>query len=127
MSNKVASQLEISIVSIYIKNCNNINANDIQNAHLPQYKSYLKILGISYVMEDTNMPINFNIIELFIKTSHIFNNINIASRPHVVKISSKSNIAIVWIDIWSSQNSSMAKRLINWYFNVGRFITAIRC
>ena len=114
ISNRVVSQLEISIVSIYVKNCNNIDTNDIQNTCLPQSKSYLKILSIPYIMKS------------FIKTSHIFDNINITSRPWVVKVSSKSNMAIVWINIWDSQNGLMAKKLINQYFNVGRFIATIK-
>jgi len=67
--NRVVSQLEINIVSTYIKNCNNIDTNDIQDTCLSQSKSYLKILSIPYIMES------------FIKTSHIFDNINITSRP----------------------------------------------
>ena len=34
-SNRVAFQLEISIISKYVKNCNNINANNIQDTRLP--------------------------------------------------------------------------------------------
>ena len=34
-------------------------------------------------------------------------------------------MAIIWIDIWNAQNSSKAKSLINWRFNIGRFITTI--
>ena len=59
------------------------------------------------------MPINSDIMELFIKTLHIFDNINIASRFYIIKVSSKSDMAIVWIDIWDSQNSLTAKNLIN--------------
>ena len=100
--NRVASQLEISIVSKYIKNYNNINTNVIQDARLPQSKSYLKVLSIPYILEGTNMPIKSNIIESFIKTSHIFNNVNFTSKPHIVKVSSKLDMAIVWLDIWDS-------------------------
>ena len=64
-------------------------------------------------MEGTNVPINSDIIELFIKTLHIFDNINIASKLYIIKVSSKSDMAIVWIDIWDSQNSLTAKKLIN--------------
>ena len=100
--NRVASQLEISIVSKYIKNYNNINTNVIQDARLPQSKSYLKVLSIPYILEGTNMPIKSNIIESFIKTSHIFNNVNFTSKSHIVKVSSKLDMAIVWLDIWDS-------------------------
>ena len=38
-------------------------------------------------------------IELVIKSTHIFDNICITSKLHVIKVLLKSNIAIVWIDI----------------------------
>ena len=50
-------------------------------------------------MEDTNVPINSEVMEMFIKSIYIFDNVNIASKPHIVKVSPKSNITIVWIDI----------------------------
>ena len=56
--NRVISPSEISIISNYIKNCSNINPNNIQDTCLPQSKSYLKILSTLYILEDTNMPIN---------------------------------------------------------------------
>ena len=125
-SNRVVSLSEISIISNYVKNCNNIDFNNIQDARLSQSKSYLKILGISYILEGTNMPINSKIMEVFIKTLHIFDNVNIASRFHIVKVSSKSNMAIVWINIWDSQNGSTAKKLVNCCFNVSSFVATIR-
>ena len=126
-SNRVVSLLEISIVSNYVKYCNNINLNNIQDAHLPQSKSYLKILGILYILEGTNVLINSETIEVFIKTLHIFfDNVNIAFRPHIVKVFSKSDMAIIWINIWNSQNRSTAKKLINHCFNVSSFVATIR-
>ena len=113
ISNKVASLSDISIINKYIKNCNNIDINDIQDACLPQSKLYLKILSISYLIEETNTPIDSGVIESIIKFMHIFDNIKIASKPQVVKVSLKSDMAIVWIDIWDAQSSFSAKMLIN--------------
>ena len=62
---------------------------------LPQSKLYLKILSILYIKEGTNMPINSEVMEIVIKSMHIFNNVNIAFKSHIVKIFPKSNIAIV--------------------------------
>jgi len=94
-SNRVASQSEISIVSKYIKNCNNIDTNNIQDTHLLQFKLYLKILSILYILEGTNMLIKSNIIESFIKMLHIFDNINFTSKPYIAKVFLKSDMAIV--------------------------------
>ena len=38
-------------------------------------------------------------MEGIIKASHIFNNVKIASKPHIYKVSLKSDMAIIWIDI----------------------------
>jgi len=50
-------------------------------------------------MEGTNMPIKSNLIELFIKTLYIFDNVNFFSKLRIVKVSLKSYMAIVWLDI----------------------------
>ena len=56
---------------------------------------------------------------------HIFNNTKITSKLCIVKISLRSDIVIVWIDIWDSQSGLAAKSLINCCFNVSSFITTI--
>jgi len=99
VSNKVTSSSDISVINNYVKNTNNLNINDIQNAQLPQSKFYLKILGILYLIENTNTPIDSNVLEGIIKVTHVFNDIKIASKPYVCKVSPKSDMAIVWIDI----------------------------
>ena len=45
-------------------------------------------------MESINKLINSEVIETFIKVTHIFNNVNIAFKPCIVKVSSKSNMVI---------------------------------
>ena len=93
---------------------------------LPQSKSYLKILGIPYYIENTNLLITTDIIERVLQTTHIFNNTILTSYLHIIKTSPKSNIAIIWIDIWDSQSSSKVKNLINRYFNISSHITIIQ-
>ena len=67
-----------------------------------------------------------NDIETILKQNQIFDNISLASRPRVIKVSPKSDMSIVWIDIWDIQSGSNAKMLINRCFNVGRYIVTIR-
>jgi len=38
-------------------------------------------------------------VEEIIKGSYIFNNIVLASKPCIIKVSPKSDMAIIWIDI----------------------------
>jgi len=95
------------------------------SSRLPQSKSYLKILGILYFVEDANLPIFSNIIKSVIKSTHIFNDIILASYPYIIKASPKSDIAVICMDIWNSQNSSNVKMLINRCFNIRSHIAMI--
>ena len=90
-SNRAAFSSDISINN-YVKNCNNINVNNIQDAQLPQSKLYLKILGIPYLIEGTNSLINSEVMEGFIRLTYIFNNIKIASKLCIVKVSLRFNM-----------------------------------
>jgi len=58
--------------------------------------------------------------------TEIFENISLAAKPRIIEASSKSDIAIIWFDIWDSQSSSSAKLLINHSFNFSRYIATIR-
>jgi len=91
-----------------------------------QSKSYLKILGILYFIEDTNVSISTNIVGRVLYLSHIFNNIVIASKSYIIKAFLKLDITIIWIDIWDAQSGSKAKGLINRCFNIGSHITTIQ-
>ena len=62
-------------------------------------KSYLKITRLSYKLEqDVLTP---EIVEDVLKKSHLFEDIILVSRPHVIKVSPKSDSVVVWIDIWN--------------------------
>jgi len=65
-------------------------------------------------------------IELILKQNQIFDNISLVLRPRVIKVSPKSDMSIIWIDIWDVQSGSNAKILINRCFNVGQYIATIR-
>jgi len=92
----------------YIKDFTNVNTNEVSPPWLPQSKSYLKILGIPY-LTNNGTPITHNQIEEVIKRIHLFNNVTLASSPYIIKVSFKSDMAVIWIDIWDSQNGTKAK------------------
>jgi len=46
-TNKVVSTLDMNTIQKYMKNLNNVDSNEVMSLRLLQYKSYLKILGIS--------------------------------------------------------------------------------
>jgi len=56
-----------------------------------------------------------DVVEKIIKDNHIFNNVILVLRPRVIKVSPKSDISIIWFDIWDAQSSCRAKSLINRY------------
>ena len=65
-------------------------------------------------------------VEDIIKKNHIFDNVVLASKPQIIKVSPKSDMAIIWVNIWNIQSSSKAKGLINRYFNIGSYITIVK-
>jgi len=94
-------------------------------SRLSQSKSYLKLISIPYLFKKTNSYITFDEVDNILKNTHIFNNVVLASKPRVIKVSPKSDMAIIWIDIWDTQSGMKAKSLINRRFNVGSFIATI--
>jgi len=115
----------MKIMENYIKESTDINVNDISSPRLSQSKSYLKILGIPY-NTNSRSSITYTQIEEVIKRVHLFNDIMLASSFHIIKASPKSDMAVIWIDIWDSQNGTKAKGLINRYFNIGQHIATIQ-
>ena len=94
-TNKAVATSDLNIIEKYIKELNNINSNNIMSPCLSQFKSYLKILGISYYLANTNSPITSNIVEEIIKNTHVFNDFILVSHTCIIKASSKSNMAII--------------------------------
>jgi len=116
----------MSIINQYIKNSNDINSLQVEEPHLPKSKSYLKIIGIPFFPHaNSQEKLISNDIEMILKQNHIFDNISLTSKPRVIKVSPKSDMSTVWIDIWDVQSRSNAKMLINRCFNVGSYITTI--
>jgi len=94
-TNKVAASLDLNIVEKYMKELNNVDLNNVISPRLLQLKSYLKILGVPYFIEDTNLPITSNINKRVIKSIHIFGNMVLALYSYIIKASLKSDIAMV--------------------------------
>ena len=127
ITNKVVQQSDMSIINNYVKNSNNINSLQVDEPYLPKSKSYLKITGIPFFPHlNSKERLISNDIEAILKQNHIFDNISLASKSRVIKVSPKSDMSIVWIDIWDVQSSKNAKMLINRCFNVGNFIATIK-
>ena len=126
ITNKVTVQSNLYIIENYVKKIDDIDSINIDTSYLPQSKSYLKIIGIPYFLHDNlNEHLTPNDVENIIKQNQIFDNIVLALKLCIIKISPKSDMSIIWIDIWDVQSGSKAKGLINRCFNIGRFIVII--
>jgi len=79
VTNKVVLPLDLKVIENFVKNVDNVNLEDIEAPRLPQSKSYLKIIGISYFLENTNVSITLDFVESIIK--YIFNNLLLTSKP----------------------------------------------
>ena len=127
ITNKILQQSNMLIIDQYIKSSNNINSLQVEEPCLPKSKSYLKIISIPfYPHENSHERLTSNDIEMILKQNHIFDNISLTSKLRVIKVSPKSDMLIVWIDIWDVQSGSNAKMLINRCFNVRSYIVIIR-
>jgi len=122
----VASPSDLQEIEKCVKNSLVSDVDQISSPRLPQSKSYLKIVGIPYISERSNVQISPDEVEGILKANHVFNDIILASKPRIIKISPKSDMAIIWIDIWDTQNGSNARKIINRHFNVGSFIATVR-
>ena len=126
ITNKIAQQSDMAIINQYVKSSNDINSLQVEEPHLPKSKSYLKIIGILFFPHaNSQEKLTSNNIKLILKQNHIFDNISLTSKPRVIKVSLKSDMSIVWLDIWNIQSGNNAKILINRCFNIGNYITTI--
>ena len=110
-TNTPANDLDLSMIENYLKNVQNVNPGSIESPRLPKSKSYMKIVGLPYSSKLGVM--SPDIIEGVLKNSHLFKDVLLASKLCVIKASPKSDKAVVWVDIWDSQNGSCAKNIIN--------------
>ena len=77
--NKVASTSYLNTIENYIKNIDVVDSNNVMSPRLPQSKSYLKILDIPYLIEDTNILITADVVKRILQSTHIFNDIALVS------------------------------------------------
>jgi len=124
-TNNISPNSDLQKIEKYVKNSFLSEAEQISLPRLPQSKSYLKIVGIPYINDITNSCFSSNDAESILRSNHIFNDIVLASRPCIIKVSPKSDMSIIWINIWDSQSGSNAKKIINRCFNVGSFIATV--
>ena len=80
-TNNITLLSDLQKVEKIVKNLLQDNDDQIAFSHLPQSKSYLKIVGISYLNKQINAHILPENIEKILKSNHIFNDIVLTFRP----------------------------------------------
>jgi len=91
----VASPSNLQKIEKCVKNSLIFNTDQISSLRLLQSKLYLKIVGILYISKCSNIQILSNKVESILKANHIFNDIILAFKPRIIKVSSKSDMAII--------------------------------
>ena len=112
-TNNISSGSNLQEIDKYVKNSLSSDADKISLPRLLQSKSYLKIVGIPFISEKTSNYVSLDKIKNVLKNNHLFNNIVLTSKSRIIKVSPKADMAIIWIDIWNTQNRSNAKKVIN--------------
>ena len=98
-TNNVVLSSDIQEIEKYIKSLLANDFDQISSPRLPQSKSYLKIVGILYINKKSNSHISPEDIKKILKNNYIFSNIILVSRPRIIKVSLKSDMTIIWINI----------------------------
>ena len=102
-TNQATSIQDIGIIKKILKEAENINWDLIDSSWLLQSKSFLKILGHLYFLENTNYSITSELVEGMIEESHIFNDITLASKLWIIKASSH----LLWQPLSTKLNRGM--------------------
>ena len=92
-TSKPANDLNLTTIENYLKNMQNVDSNSIESPLLPKSKSYMKIIGLPYKINQDIISPDF--IEGVLKETHLFNGVVLASKPHVIKASPKSDMVVV--------------------------------
>ena len=99
-TNHLVSLSELSRIKDFLKKIDNINSDSIKGPCLPKSKSFMKIIRLLYNSKQRVLTPNF--IKDVLKETHLFKDIVLASKPRIIKAFPKSNMAIVWVNIWDS-------------------------
>jgi len=101
-TSSIASVAELEVIKQWLKKTASLaglgEVTEIE-PHLPQSKSFLKVLGIPYWDSKTSLPITPAQVAKALSSSLLFGSITLASTPHIMKASPSSDMSVIWIDI----------------------------
>jgi len=102
MTNNISFSSDLQEIKKYVKNSLSSDMDSISLPRLPQSKSYLKIIGIPYYVNNSNSRLSSDDVQHILTNNHIFNDIVFISKLHIIKMSPKFDMVIIWIDIWDT-------------------------
>jgi len=91
LTNNIANPSDLQEVEKYVKNMLYTEVDQTSFPRLPQSKSYL--------MNQLNTQMLSDDVKKILKNNHIFNDIVLAFKPRIIKVSLKSDMFIICIDI----------------------------
>ena len=91
--NKLVNASDLSTIEKYLKNIQNVNLDSIESLHLPKSKFYLKIIGLPHKTEQEILTLD--IVKGILKKLHLFKDIMLALKLHIIRASPKSNMAVI--------------------------------
>ena len=92
-TNKPANDLNLSIIEKYLKNIKNVVLDLIESLCLPRSKLYMKIIGLLYKIKQGAIVPDY--IKDVLKETHLFKDVILASKPHIIKAFPKLDIVVV--------------------------------
>ena len=98
-TNNISLISDLQEIEKYVKSSLTLDLKHVSTLRLLQSKFYLKIVGIPFISKRMNTHISSDEIENVLKTNHLFNNIVLMFKSCIIKVSLKSNMSIIWIDI----------------------------
>ena len=125
-TNSIASAAELEMIKQWLKKATGLGESTEVEPHLPQSKSFMKILGVLYWDSKSSLPITPAQVEAALSNSPLFEGVSLVSMPRIMKASPSSDMSVIWIDIWDSQKGSRGKILINRSFNFGHHTATVQ-
>jgi len=98
-TNFVASAAELEVIKQWLKKVAGLTVSTVVEPCLPQFKSFLKILGVSYWGNNSLLPITQAQVKSVITNTPIFEGVVLASHPCIMKAFPSSDMSVIWIDI----------------------------
>ena len=125
-TNSVASVAELEVIKQWLKKTAILGEVTEVEPHLPQSKSFLKVLGIPYWDSKSSLSVTPAQMAEALSSSPLFEGVTLAFMPCIIKASPSSDIFVIWIDIWDFQKGSKGKILINRSFNFRHHTATVR-